>query len=87
MVGGRSIAERRRHPLTRPGNALEKWLQGFVAGHSKAGGRAADTWAEVAGRIKSLYAQYWLTHRALQLARDKGGDPDTTERIRALVLR
>jgi cobalt-zinc-cadmium efflux system outer membrane protein len=29
-----------------------------------------DTWAEVAGRIKSLYAQYWLTHRALQLARE-----------------
>ena len=36
----------------------------------QAGGRAADTWAEVAGRIKSLYAQYWLTHRALQLARE-----------------
>ena len=36
----------------------------------QAGGRAADTWAEVAGRIKSLYAQYWLTHRALQLAHD-----------------
>ena len=36
----------------------------------QAGGRAADTWAEVAGRIKTLYAQYWLTHRALHLARD-----------------
>jgi outer membrane protein TolC len=36
----------------------------------QAGSRAADTWAEVAGRIKSLYAQYWLTHRALQLARE-----------------
>jgi outer membrane protein TolC len=36
----------------------------------QAGSRAADTWAEVAVRIKSLYAQYWLTHRALQLARE-----------------
>jgi cobalt-zinc-cadmium efflux system outer membrane protein len=36
----------------------------------QAGSRATDTWAEVAGRIKSLYAQYWLTHRALQLARE-----------------
>ncbi len=36
----------------------------------QAGGRAADTWAEVAGRIKALYAQYWLTHRALQLTRE-----------------
>jgi outer membrane protein TolC len=36
----------------------------------QAGGRAADTWAEVVGRIKTLYAQYWLTHRALHLARD-----------------
>jgi len=36
----------------------------------QAGGRAADTWAEVAGRIKTLYAQYWLTHRALQLTRE-----------------
>jgi len=36
----------------------------------QAGGRAADTWAEVAGRIKALYAQYWLTYRALQLTRE-----------------
>jgi outer membrane protein TolC len=36
----------------------------------QAGGRAADTWAEVAGRIKGLYAQYWLTHRAVQLTRE-----------------
>ena len=36
----------------------------------QAGGRAADTWAEVSGRIKGLYAQYWLTHRAVQLTRE-----------------
>ncbi len=36
----------------------------------QAGGRAADTWADVASRIKSLYAQYWLTHRALRLTRE-----------------
>jgi outer membrane protein TolC len=36
----------------------------------QAGGRAVDAWAEVAGRIKGLYAQYWLTHRALQLTRE-----------------
>lgn len=36
----------------------------------QAGGRAADIWAEVAGRIKGLYAQYWLTHRAVQLTRE-----------------
>lgn len=36
----------------------------------QAGGRAADTWAEVAARIKTLYAQYWLTHRAVQLTRE-----------------
>ena len=36
----------------------------------QAGGRAADTWAEVAGRIKGLYAQYWLTHRVLKLTRE-----------------
>jgi outer membrane protein, heavy metal efflux system len=41
-----------------------------VAEAEQAGGRAADTWAEVAGRIKTLYAQYWLTHRALQLTRE-----------------
>jgi len=27
----------------------------------QASGRASDTWAEVAARIKGLYAQYWLT--------------------------
>jgi outer membrane protein TolC len=36
----------------------------------QASGRAADTWAEVAARIKSLYAQYWLTGQALQLTRE-----------------
>ena len=36
----------------------------------QAGGRAVDAWAEVASRIKGLYAQYWLTHRALQLTRE-----------------
>jgi len=36
----------------------------------QAAGRAADSWAEVAGRIKTLYAQYWLTGQALQLNRE-----------------
>ncbi len=36
----------------------------------QAGGRAADAWAEVAGRIKSLYAQYWLTSKSLRLTRE-----------------
>jgi outer membrane protein TolC len=37
---------------------------------SQAEGRATDTWAEVASRIKSLYAQYWLTGQSLQLTRE-----------------
>lgn len=37
---------------------------------TQAEGRASDTWAEVAARIKSLYAQYWLTGQALQLTRE-----------------
>jgi outer membrane protein TolC len=36
----------------------------------QAGGRAVDAWVEVATRIKGLYAQYWLTHGALQLTRE-----------------
>lgn len=36
----------------------------------QASGRAADTWAEVTSRIKSLYAQYWLTGQSLQLTRE-----------------
>ncbi len=36
----------------------------------QASGRAADTWSEVAARIKGLYAQYWLTSKALQLTRE-----------------
>jgi outer membrane protein TolC len=36
----------------------------------QASGRAADTWAEVASRIKGLYAQYWLSGQALQLTRE-----------------
>jgi len=36
----------------------------------QADGRASDTWAEVASRIKSLYAQYWLTGQSLQLTRE-----------------
>ena len=36
----------------------------------QASGRAADTWAEVASRIKGLYAQYWLTGQSLQLTRE-----------------
>ncbi|HEX6734331.1 MAG TPA: TolC family protein [Azonexus sp.] len=37
---------------------------------AQADGRALDSWAEVAARIKNLYAQYWLTRQALQLIRD-----------------
>lgn len=37
---------------------------------TQAEGRAADTWAEVAARIKGLYAQYWLTGQSLQLTRE-----------------
>jgi outer membrane protein, heavy metal efflux system len=36
----------------------------------QAEGRAADTWADVAARIKTLYAQYWLTGQSLQLTRE-----------------
>ena len=36
----------------------------------QASSRAADTWAEVAGRIKTLYAQYWLTSQSLKLTRE-----------------
>ncbi|MFH1661438.1 MAG: TolC family protein [Pseudomonadota bacterium] len=36
----------------------------------QADGRASDTWAEVASRIKTLYAQYWLTGQSLQLTRE-----------------
>ncbi|PKO85956.1 MAG: transporter [Betaproteobacteria bacterium HGW-Betaproteobacteria-12] len=37
---------------------------------AQADGRALDSWAEIAARIKNLYAQYWLTRQALQLTRD-----------------
>lgn len=37
---------------------------------TQAEGRAADTWAEVATRIKTLYAQYWLTGQSLNLTRE-----------------
>jgi outer membrane protein TolC len=33
----------------------------------QASGRVAETWSEVAGRIKRLYAQYWLSSRSLKL--------------------
>ncbi len=36
----------------------------------QASGREADTWSEVAARIKGLYTQYWLTSKALQLTRE-----------------
>lgn len=36
----------------------------------QATGRAADSWSEVAARIKGLYAQYWLSSKALQLSRE-----------------
>jgi outer membrane protein TolC len=41
-----------------------------AADADQAGGRAADAWAEVATRIKSLYAQYWLTSKSLRLTRE-----------------
>ena len=36
----------------------------------QASSRAAEIWAEVAGRIKTLYAQYWLTSQSLKLTRE-----------------
>ena len=36
----------------------------------QADGRASDAWSEVSARIKTLYAQYWLTGQALQLTRE-----------------
>ena len=37
---------------------------------AQASARAGDTWAEVAARLKSLYAQYWLAQRSLRLIRE-----------------
>lgn len=37
---------------------------------AQAAGRAEDNWSEIAARIKTLYAQYWLTGQALQLNRE-----------------
>lgn len=37
---------------------------------AQADGRRADTWAEIAARIKTLYAQYWLTSQAVRLTRE-----------------
>ncbi|MBI4741885.1 MAG: TolC family protein [Betaproteobacteria bacterium] len=36
----------------------------------QASGRANDAWAEIAAKVKNLYAQYWLTHRSLELMRE-----------------
>ncbi len=36
----------------------------------QAAARSADTWSEVANRIKTLYAQYWLTGQTLKLVRE-----------------
>lgn len=36
----------------------------------QASGRASDTWAEVASRVKALYAQYWLNSHNLRLLRE-----------------
>ena len=41
-----------------------------MAEAEQADGRAIEAWSEVAARIKSLYAQYWLTSKALQLSRE-----------------
>lgn len=37
---------------------------------AQADGRRADTWAEIGARIKTLYAQYWLTSQAVRLTRE-----------------
>ena len=37
---------------------------------AQAAGRADDNWSEIAARLKTLYAQYWLTGQALQLNRE-----------------
>ena len=36
----------------------------------QASGRASEAWSDLAARIKTLYAQYWLTHRALALTQE-----------------
>lgn len=47
---------------------LKRELAGAEA--NQAVQRAADSWGEIAERLKGLYAQYWLVRRSLQLTRE-----------------
>mgnify|MGYP000134893294 CR=1 FL=1 len=47
---------------------LKRELASAEAG--QASGRADDTWSEIATRIKTLYAQYWLSSHAVRLTRE-----------------
>ncbi len=44
-------------------------------------GKAGDAWAELAGRIKALYAEYWLSSHTLDLIRENIALTDSLERI------
>lgn len=44
-------------------------------------GKAGDAWAEIAGRIKALYAEYWLSSHTLDLIRENIDLTDRLERI------
>jgi outer membrane protein TolC len=52
-----------------------------VAEAEQASGRVDETWSEVAGRIKRLYAQYWLTSKSLQLIGENLGLTRQLEKI------
>lgn len=44
-------------------------------------GRTGETWAELAARIKGLYAQFWQTSRTLQVTRENVALADQLERL------
>lgn len=48
---------------------------------AQADGRTADTWSEIASRIKGLYAQYWLTGKILRLTEENIELTDRLEKI------
>ena len=52
-----------------------------AADAAQADGRTADTWTGVASRIKSLYAQYWLTSKSLRLTTENIDLTDRLEKI------
>ena len=52
-----------------------------AADAAQADGRTADTWTGVASRIKSLYAQYWLTSKSLRLNTENIDLTDRLEKI------